>query len=578
VSSPPMPPRASNKLAYEVAKKTQQLQDLQNELNSLNALAEESISTDSPVTFSDKLKDIEQRLTDENFYAKVLEHMRVRQKLSFDKLKERVMLLTSENETTDERLKFAKSTLDEAEYTRQEVKNKVKYLREFMHEARAKRQESLEDMLAEVYESVNSAPAIRVSVTSRKGTLSVMHRKLLKRRAEHQKLLEKEHKWKDKAVQDANKMNNLLAVSKAQSPEEFLENYTKLMANNESLNKKLILMNTDLGPIKVEKRKIETEAKKLKLSMFIKKQLIAAIKSDRYDITDEAVLENYRKKLALMKLQKEKCKSSDYLLATLSQAIRGLLDKVGGTMVIDYDHEHTVGLLKLLELRLCDKMTDSGRAKPRKYSNLTKTPSSLTDIKTDSTKSKIKMKHERSKFLPLLSPTTASLELSIAQEQEQHVQFRNTMKKQLKGELPNLNVQPKGMKSTPNFMTGISSNRLRDSLPHFAKELSNVSHLTHKFIRENQNDQSASELYQDLWRRRSELKKLNSRTSSMMMIPCSPSLSSNFPIEKETPTSSPSKVKSTPVSPKPRKFTLKKVTKESEPMLDFISRMQNLMP
>mmetsp|Transcript_16024 Transcript_16024/g.29354 ORF Transcript_16024/g.29354 Transcript_16024/m.29354 type:complete len:374 (-) Transcript_16024:21-1142(-) len=373
-------------------------------------------------------------------------------------------------------------------------------------------------------------------------------------------------------------MNNLLAVSKAQSPEEFLENYTKLMANNESLNKKLILMNTDLGPIKVEKRKIETEAKKLKLSMFIKKQLIAAIKSDRYDITDEAVLENYRKKLALMKLQKEKCKSSDYLLATLSQAIRGLLDKVGGTMVIDYDHEHTVGLLKLLELRLCDKMTDSGRAKPRKYSNLTKTPSSLTDIKTDSTKSKIKMKHERSKFLPLLSPTTASLELSIAQEQEQHVQFRNTMKKQLKGELPNLNVQPKGMKSTPNFMTGISSNRLRDSLPHFAKELSNVSHLTHKFIRENQNDQSASELYQDLWRRRSELKKLNSRTSSMMMIPCSPSLSSNFPIEKETPTSSPSKVKSTPVSPKPRKFTLKKVTKESEPMLDFISRMQNLMP
>lgn len=204
-----------------------------------------------------------------------------------------------------------------------------------------------------------------------------------------------------------------------------------------------------------------------------------------------------------------------------------------------------------------------------------RTPSSLTDPKTgDLSKSKVRLLRERSK-LPMLSPSaTLTSEVDLEAEVAQCSQQRARLKKTIKGELPAIQTQPKH-KSTLNITANFKSS-FRETLPQFARELSNMSNQTHKFIRETQGEPSANDLYLDLWRKRTDLKKLNSRTSSVYVTP-SPSMSRIILSEVNSPTVHP-KVKTNPSSPvQVRKFTFTKVTKEAKPMLDYISRMQHLI-
>lgn len=81
-----------------------------------------------------------------------------------------------------------------------------------------------------------------------------------------------------------------------------------MMASNESLNKKvtckqLMFLNSELVPIKVEKRNLENQSIKFKFSMILRSKLLEAIRSDRYDITDETVMQNFRLRNSAMQRQ-----------------------------------------------------------------------------------------------------------------------------------------------------------------------------------------------------------------------------------------------------------------------------------
>lgn len=65
-------------------------------------------------------------------------------------------------------------------------------------------------------------------------------------------------------------------------------------------------MNADLVHIKKTKRCLESEAIKFKFYMILRKQLLKTIKSDRYEITDEGVLTDYRLKNSALQV-KVKC-------------------------------------------------------------------------------------------------------------------------------------------------------------------------------------------------------------------------------------------------------------------------------
>lgn len=197
--SPAAPPihTSADKLTYEVALKTQKLRDLQSEFDSLTLVAQHSLPLTSPIESSNKLRDIEQKLHEEGFSRLVLEHMRVRQKLTVNKVKDKVTQLTAESKLTNAKLSIAQVTLEEADLTKKDAKSKVKYMMDYLQEARLQRQKSLEDRLCEIYQQQEEAsPFIRISEASQRSSNNLLRKKLIQMKARHQKLLQEEQDWK----------------------------------------------------------------------------------------------------------------------------------------------------------------------------------------------------------------------------------------------------------------------------------------------------------------------------------------------------------------------------------------------
>lgn len=178
-----------NKLAYEVLLKTKKLQDLQHELNTL--IANSKAPSTSP-SARQKLRDTEQRLIEEQFNFQVLEHMRARQKWTVDILKDRVVILTDKSELSGEKLRFAQSTLEEAELTRIESQTRVNCLRDFIQEARLQRQNSLEERLISLYDSIDTCQLVLEPSAYKRENIERFKCRLLQRKAKHQELLEVE--------------------------------------------------------------------------------------------------------------------------------------------------------------------------------------------------------------------------------------------------------------------------------------------------------------------------------------------------------------------------------------------------
>jgi hypothetical protein len=98
----------------------------------------------------------------------------------------------------------------------------------------------------------------------------------------------------------------LLEVSHVSSTEAFTAAYSSLITHNQSLNNRAIFINSEVGSLKVQRRRLDSEFMKLKLSIarYEHEMLLQIKPSDRYeDIIDQSVMENFRKKCARMKLK-----------------------------------------------------------------------------------------------------------------------------------------------------------------------------------------------------------------------------------------------------------------------------------
>jgi hypothetical protein len=98
----------------------------------------------------------------------------------------------------------------------------------------------------------------------------------------------------------------LLEVGHVSSTEAFTAAYSSLIAHNQSLNNSAIFFNSEVGSLKAERRKLDSEFMKLKLSVARYEQgMLLQIKdSDRFeDISDQRVLQHYRMKSTRLKLK-----------------------------------------------------------------------------------------------------------------------------------------------------------------------------------------------------------------------------------------------------------------------------------
>jgi hypothetical protein len=185
-----------NRLTYEALQKTKRLCDLQQELQSLQAVVRGDPDGPPIEALRNKLKQTEAQLEDESLYIRSLEHLRARHKLTVEILKKRVVCMTAESEHHGEKLKFARQTLDDAESTRLEAVSKVMYLRDFIKDSRQMRLNSLEDKLIAVHERLNHTCSVDLHENSTRNFIADLQRKLLQRRARHQLLLGEEQEWR----------------------------------------------------------------------------------------------------------------------------------------------------------------------------------------------------------------------------------------------------------------------------------------------------------------------------------------------------------------------------------------------
>jgi hypothetical protein len=405
-------------------------------------------------------------------------------------------------------------------------------------------------------------------------------------------------------------IESLCEAFKVKDTDEVIEAYTKLMQSNESLRQKVVTMqltalNAELVPIKADKRSLEVEARTLKFSTIIRASLFNAIKSVRYEILDEDVIAMLRMKKSNLEVvvsprQKTKARQAESLVIKTVQLVQGLLIKAN--VFSEYDPDDFLGLFKLLEWKLVAILEEGSRkqlsilpsintaegklnpgkinrAKPIRESSKRKLSREFTKAKVSRDLTKSKMSRETS-LLSLKSQEGLGSTDTLASDFEDQ---RAQLKRQIKGELPALGGTTKHAKSSKNYMSGLQSKQFNESLPKFIKEMSRISGQTHKFMREAKDQPTSNDLYQDLWRRRSSLKKLNSRTTSLVSPLTSPKHSA-IKVIVSTPAARSSKTlvgrpsESCNTSPnRSRKFNLTKVSKDSEPMPDFISRMNHLL-
>jgi hypothetical protein len=143
-----------------------------------------------------RLEETEKTVADEESTTRVLEHMLVRSRLSAGILKDRVVQLNEQSESVDEKLTQAKQTLEESEATRTDATCKVKYLQEFIREARLTQQISLEDRVFEAQEAIGSTESIKVHDQARFDGVTETRRKLRRRLHDLKQLKLDDIHWK----------------------------------------------------------------------------------------------------------------------------------------------------------------------------------------------------------------------------------------------------------------------------------------------------------------------------------------------------------------------------------------------
>jgi hypothetical protein len=150
-----------------VSQKTRLLLDLQDELQALSVVSQDRCQESLVWQAQAKLKETEKAVADEEGTTIGLEHMLGRSRLTAGILKDRVTKLTEQSKLVDEKLTQAKQTLEESEATRTEAIYKVKYLQEFIRDARLTQQISLEDRVFEAQDAICSTESIKVRVQER---------------------------------------------------------------------------------------------------------------------------------------------------------------------------------------------------------------------------------------------------------------------------------------------------------------------------------------------------------------------------------------------------------------------------
>jgi hypothetical protein len=307
------------------------------------------------------------------------------------------------------------------------------------------------------------------------------------------------------------------------------------MQSNDSLRQKVTTMqltalNAELAPIKADKRSLEVEARTIQFSTIIGASLMKAIKSVRYEILDEDVINMLRGKKTNLEVvvstrQKQRAGHAESLVIRSVQLVKGLLIKAN--VFSECDPDDFLGLIKLLEWKLVAVLKE-GPNKPLSLLPSINTFGDKLEIgkgkrpRLSREQSKLKLSRDLTKskrsrdtsFLSLQSQEGlgSADNLLMSDLKDQRAQFKKT----IKGELPALCGTTRHAKSSKNYMSGLQSKQFSDTLPKFSKEMSVISGQTHKFIREAKDQPTSNDLYQDLWRRRSNLKKLNSRTTSLI--------------------------------------------------------------